>query len=772
MREQPDELPRLRPGRDRLQPAAGHLRGEQEDLDGRHAAGGRRRRRARARRARHGDAVGAHAARLARGLPAHRAPRLLPHLRSLRPRHRLDVQPARQVAGHQQEPRAVARPGRVGEHPAVVDGLAAGPQRLLAPGSRVHRSRDQQERRRSRASTCRPTPTRCCRSPTTACAAPTASTSSSPTSRSTCSSPPSTRRSSTARRASASGRGRAPTRARSPTSCWRPAATWPRMEALAAAAILRERVPDLKLRFVNVVDLFKLQPASEHPHGSTEREFDGLFTTDKPIIFNFHGYPWLIHKLAYRFKGHENLHVRGYKEKGNINTPLELAMLNETSRFHLVIDVIDRVPKLRDEGRAPEGGDEERDHRQHALRARARHRPARDRQLDLAVLTRQRGATMSDALLVLNAGSSSLKFSVFLDEDPPRLAAARPARGAARPSRDFVARDGRTPSIGEQAWPPGTRLGHDGAIEFLLAWGRSGVLGRASPRRGRSPRRARRHASSRGPCSSTRRSLADARGAGSARAAAPAAQPRGHQGGRARWRRRLPQVACFDTAFHRTQPPVAQAFALPRRYADEGVRRYGFHGLSYEYIASRAAGRGPPRGRGTHRRRAPGQRREPVRDGRRHERRHDHELHGARRSRDGHPLRRDRPRRAALPDRAARHGPGPRCERASLRGIRAARRLGHLERHARAARRAPTRAPPKPWICSSTASGASSARSRRRSAGSTPWCSPAASARTPRRSARASVATRAGSGCELDEEANAARRPSHQPRRQPRVRPG
>jgi xylulose-5-phosphate/fructose-6-phosphate phosphoketolase len=118
------------------------------------------------------------------------------------------------------------------------------------------------------------------------------------------------------------------------------------MEALAAAAILRERAPELKLRFVNVVDLFKMQIASEHPHGSTEREFDSLFTTDKPIVFNFHGYPWLIHRLAYRFKAHEHLHVRGYKEKGNINTPLELAMLNETSRFHLVIDVIDRVPRL------------------------------------------------------------------------------------------------------------------------------------------------------------------------------------------------------------------------------------------------------------------------------------------------------------------------------------------------------------------------------------------------------------------------------------------
>jgi len=119
------------------------------------------------------------------------------------------------------------------------------------------------------------------------------------------------------------------------------------LEALAAVAILREHIPDLRLRFVNVVDLYKLQPIAEHPHGSTEREFDGLFTTDKPVIFNYHGYPWLIHKLAYRFKAHENLHVRGYKEKGNINTPLELAMLNETSRFHLVIDVIDRVPRLR-----------------------------------------------------------------------------------------------------------------------------------------------------------------------------------------------------------------------------------------------------------------------------------------------------------------------------------------------------------------------------------------------------------------------------------------
>ena len=118
-------------------------------------------------------------------------------------------------------------------------------------------------------------------------------------------------------------------------------------EALAAAAILRQRVPDLKLRFVNVVDLFRLVSSSEHPHGSTERDLTGLLTADKPIIFAFHGYPWLIHKLAYRFKNHDDLHVHGYREKGNINTPFELAMLNQTSRFHLVIDVIDRVPRLR-----------------------------------------------------------------------------------------------------------------------------------------------------------------------------------------------------------------------------------------------------------------------------------------------------------------------------------------------------------------------------------------------------------------------------------------
>ena len=120
----------------------------------------------------------------------------------------------------------------------------------------------------------------------------------------------------------------------------------PTQEALAATALLREEFPDIKIRFINVVDLFKLQPNTEHPHGLSDKDFDSLFTTDKPIIFNFHGYPWLIHRLAYRRTNHKNLHVRGYKEKGNINTPMELAINNETDRFSLAIDAIDRVPRL------------------------------------------------------------------------------------------------------------------------------------------------------------------------------------------------------------------------------------------------------------------------------------------------------------------------------------------------------------------------------------------------------------------------------------------
>jgi len=120
----------------------------------------------------------------------------------------------------------------------------------------------------------------------------------------------------------------------------------PTLETLAAVDILRQRFPDLKIRVINVVDLMTLQPQSEHPHGLSDKDFDSLFTTDKPIIFAFHGYPWLIHRLTYRRTNHKNLHVRGYKEEGTTTTPFDMTALNDLDRFHLVTDVIDRVPHL------------------------------------------------------------------------------------------------------------------------------------------------------------------------------------------------------------------------------------------------------------------------------------------------------------------------------------------------------------------------------------------------------------------------------------------
>ncbi len=120
----------------------------------------------------------------------------------------------------------------------------------------------------------------------------------------------------------------------------------PTLEVLAAADLLRRHCPDLKVRVVNVVDLMTLQPNTEHPHGISDPEFDSLFTTDKPVIFAYHGYPWLIHRLTYRRHNHDNLHVRGYKEEGTTTTPFEMTVLNDMDRFHLVIDVIDRVPGL------------------------------------------------------------------------------------------------------------------------------------------------------------------------------------------------------------------------------------------------------------------------------------------------------------------------------------------------------------------------------------------------------------------------------------------
>ena len=140
----------------------------------------------------------------------------------------------------------------------------------------------------------------------------------------------------------------------------------PTLETVAAAAMLREHLPDLRVRVVNVVDLMRLQDDREHPHGLSDVEFDALFTTDRPVVFAYHGYPWLIHRLTYRRRNHANLHVRGYKEEGTTTTPFDMVMLNDVDRFHLVIDVIDRVPGL-----APRAGELRQQMLDARLRARA-----------------------------------------------------------------------------------------------------------------------------------------------------------------------------------------------------------------------------------------------------------------------------------------------------------------------------------------------------------------------------------------------------------------
>jgi xylulose-5-phosphate/fructose-6-phosphate phosphoketolase len=120
----------------------------------------------------------------------------------------------------------------------------------------------------------------------------------------------------------------------------------PTLEILAAVSLLRERVPDLRIRVVNVMDLMALQPVSEHPHGLADEDFDALFTTDKPVIFAFHGYPTLIHRLTYRRRNHHNIHVRGYVEEGTTTTPFDMVVLNRMDRFRLALDVVLRVPRL------------------------------------------------------------------------------------------------------------------------------------------------------------------------------------------------------------------------------------------------------------------------------------------------------------------------------------------------------------------------------------------------------------------------------------------
>ena len=216
----------------------------------------------------------------------------------------------------------------------------------------------------------------------------------------------------------------------------------PTLETLAAASLLRAHLPELKVRVVNVVDLMRLEPDSEHPHGLSDRDFDALFTPDKPVVFAYHGYPWLIHRLTYRRTNHPNIHVRGYLEEGTTTTPFDMVMMNDLDRFHLVMDVIDRVPSL-------------------GSHAAVLRQEMADARLAARAYTREHGEDDPEianwtwphvtSVLVVNAGSSSLKLRQ-LDDDvlarhadlapdgdlrcaPARLAATRRRRAPRRTRR-------------------------------------------------------------------------------------------------------------------------------------------------------------------------------------------------------------------------------------------------------------------------------------------------------------------------------------------------
>ncbi len=333
----------------------------------------------------------------------------------------------------------------------------------------------------------------------------------------------------------------------------------PTLETLAATAILRASTARPAGRVVNVVDLMRLQPDTEHPHGLPDAEFDALFTTDQPVVFAYHGYPWLIHRLTYRRTNHDNIHVRGYKEEGTTTTPFDMVMLNDLDRFHLVMDVIDRVPGLGERAAHLRQLMVRRTAPPPRLHPRARRGlPGRGR---LAVArgarARRRARRLAaDAVrvLVANAGSSSVKLALLGDADETIASAELPApRSQMDPAELERALAG---PLGE-ADAVGHRIVHGGELYREAVRLDERVAGEL-----------------RGLCELAplhqRKSL-------DAMDAVAAVLPD------------VPAVACFDTAFHATMPPAAYTYALPAGWRERwGLRRYGFHGLSHAWVARRA----------------------------------------------------------------------------------------------------------------------------------------------------------------------------------------
>ena len=359
----------------------------------------------------------------------------------------------------------------------------------------------------------------------------------------------------------------------------------PTLETLAAVDLLRQRIPDLKIRVVNVVDLMTLQPCTEHPHGLSDRDFDAIFTTDKPIVFAFHGYPWLIHRLTYRRTNHNNLHVRGYKEEGTTTTPFDMTVLNDLDRFHLAGDVIDRVPRLKGIA-GPE---------KQMLRNRLiEHKLYISRYGDDMPAIRDWRWAGGMKILVLNGGSSSFKcwFADLPDEalpaNPPQpLWTARVdwSRHSGRAQMQIQRSDGSTINRSVDAAAPVAVL--QPVLELLWS-------GDASVIHSRSEIDAVGHRIVHGGPEYRESAVltAEVRAAIAKQVEFAPSHNRFEleaiRAVDAVIGTGVLQVASFDTGFHSTLSPAAYIYPGPYQWFEQGVRRYGFHGNSHRYAARRA----------------------------------------------------------------------------------------------------------------------------------------------------------------------------------------